>query len=117
MNRAPLTPQAPETAPSVHAPGAMVTRRYSDDPQAGTAPTRGPYGLLRHRRATLHGGPLNGQTVRIYPERDNEPNGHVAEPPDIVICMAIVWPHWEPTAWLDYHRHDDGTYHWIGDQP
>lgn len=97
----PVTPQPPTRPPSVHAPGPNPTRRYPDDPQTRTEPTRG---RLRYRPTTLIGGPLNGQTARIYPD---DPT-----PPTITICMAIAWPHWEPTHWLDYHRHPDGTYHW-----
>lgn len=107
MTRPPLTPQPPETPPSVHAPGQTPTRRYPDDPQPRTEATRSPYGLLRHRTTTLHGGPLNGQTARIYPNPARR-----GEPHTITLTPGTNWPHWEPTHWHDYHRHNDGTYHW-----
>jgi len=114
MTHPPPAPEAAKRPPSVHAPGPNPTRRYPDDPQTRTEPTRG---RLRYRPATLIGGPLNGQTTRIYPEPDTTPGGGPTEPPTITICMAIAWPHWEPTRWLDYHRHPDGTYHYSENRP
>lgn len=105
MTRPPLTPQPPETTPSVHAPGPTPTRRYPDDPQTRTEPTRGHF---RYRRTTLHGGPLDGTTARIYPCPEHDTH----EPAAITLALGTDWPHWQPSRWLDYHRHDDGTYHW-----
>ena len=108
MTHPPLTPQGPVPPPSVHAPGPNPTRRYPDDPQTGTEPTRG---RLRYRPTTLHGGPLHGTTARIYPTHQSVYN-RMIEPLTIHLCLGTDWPHWQPTGWAQYDRHDDGTYHW-----
>ena len=59
---------------------------------------------LRHRHTTLTGGPLHGNTARIYKHPGN------TEPTTITLghggTHTQPWPH----HWTTYHRWPDGTY-------